>query len=325
MGHSSQTPIVDIGIPTLGGGRFIAEAVESVGLQTMRRWSLFIAGNGVAREDLVCAAGVQPRAGVIEIDAIEETISQARNWTRVIQHGNAPYVALLCDDDRWDPKFLEDRVTFLDQHHDCGFVFSGYVRIDETGRALAESELVAPTGVLQPESFVPLLFQRNVISPPTLVVRREAYEAVGPRYDERFVMIDYEMMLRLASRFPVGYLAQRDCAMRVHPQAYSNSSWREFDPDQWVQFIEHAEQLVDRFMPPGTLPTRLRRRRRAFFEFAAAMAAAEQHSAGDALRYLIRGTRTDPAAVFDSQIVGAFLRRLRGRGLPPPFHGRTKR
>ena len=313
MSDSSQTPIVDVVIPTLGGGRFIREAVESVVQQTMPRWSLFVAGNGVALDHLVAAVGEQPDAGVVEIDAIEENIGQARNWTRAIRHGHAPYVALLCDDDRWEPTFLEDRVRFLDQHRACGFVFSASVRIDETGRRLAESDLLAPTGVLQPESFVPVLFQRNVISPPTLVFRREALEAVGPQYDERFVMIDYEMMLRLAVRFPAGYLAQRDCTMRVHSQAYSNRSWREFDPNQWVRFAEHAERLVNESLPPGTLPTRLRRRRRAFFELAAAMTAAEQRQVGDAIRYLVGGVRTDPAAVFDGQVLDAFVGRLRRR------------
>jgi glycosyltransferase involved in cell wall biosynthesis len=313
MSDSSQTPIVDVVIPTLGGGRFIREAVDSVRQQSMRRWSLFVAGNGVALDHLIAAVGELPGAGGVEIDAIEENIGQARNWTRAIGHGHAPYVALLCDDDRWEPTFLEDRVRFLEQHRDCAFVFSGFVRIDETGRTLAESELLAPTGGLQPESFVPLLFQRNVISTPSLVVRREAYDAVGPHYDERFMMIDYEMMLRLAVRFPVGYLAQRDCAMRVHPKAFSNSSWRQFDSNQWVQFAEHAERLVDRFMAPGTLPARLRRRRRAFYELAAAMSAAEQCSTGDALRYLTRGVRTDPTALFDSQVAGAFLGRVRRR------------
>ncbi len=324
MSDSSQTPVVDVVIPTLGGGRFIREAVESVEQQTLRGWSLFVAGNGVTLAHLVGAVGERPDMGVVEIDAVEENIGQARNWTRAIRHGHAPYVALLCDDDRWDATFLADRVRFLDHHRDCGLVFSGYARIDEAGRTLSASELLAPTGVLRQDTFVPILFQRNVISPPTLVIRREALEAVGPQYDERFVMIDYEMLLRLAVRFPVGYLAQRDCGMRVHSQAYSNSSWREFDPDQWVQFAEHAERLIDESLPPGTLPARLRRRRRAFFELAAAMTAAEQRQAGDALRHLVEGVRTDPAAVFDGQILEAFVGRLRRRR-DWMIHGRRSR
>ena len=63
---------------------------------------------------------------------------------------------------------------------------------------------------------MPLLLRHNLIGMPTVLVRRSAYEAVGPAFDEHTVYFDYQMWLRLALRFPVGYLAVWDASYRVH-------------------------------------------------------------------------------------------------------------
>ena len=48
--------------------------------------------------------------------------------------------------------------------------------------------------------------RHNVIGIPTLLVRRGAYEEVGPAFNEGTVFFDYTMWFRLAFSFPVGYL-----------------------------------------------------------------------------------------------------------------------
>ena len=49
-------------------------------------------------------------------------------------------------------------------------------------------------------------------------VRRSAYAAVGPIFDERFPSWDFDMYLRIAIRFPVGHLDVWDSNFRVHTQ-----------------------------------------------------------------------------------------------------------
>ena len=71
---------------------------------------------------------------------------------------------------------------------------------------------------------MPLLLRHNLIGMPTVLVRRSAYEAVGPAFDEHTVYFDYQMWLRLALRFPVGYLAVWDASYRVHDRQVTMTS-----------------------------------------------------------------------------------------------------
>ena len=104
------------------------------------------------------------------------------------------------------------------------FVFSANREIDERSSETGRSRQVLAEGVHPPEQLVPLLLRHNLIGMPTVLVRRSAYEAVGPAFDEETLYFDYQMWLRLALRFPVGYLAVWDASYRVHDRQVTMTS-----------------------------------------------------------------------------------------------------
>ena len=221
--------------------------------------------------------------------ATGEEIGGAENWTRLIQVGDAPYVALLHDDDLWDPTFLSRRVAFLEENPACAFVFSGNKEIDNAGVVVRETEFVLPEGVYSPETLFPILYEHNVIGPPSILVRRDAYEAVGAYFDSEFFPYwDYEMWLRLASRFPAGYLTVRDCSYRMH-DVRMTFTVRHFGA-AYLQTLDRADELLGEF-PNIAVSPRLRRRRRAQALLTTALdcfEAGERHSGALRLRQAVR-------------------------------------
>jgi glycosyltransferase involved in cell wall biosynthesis len=136
---SRKAPQVDIGLPTRGEAPYIAESIDSILAQTHSAWHLLISENGPEGSEL--GERIRPYLADerIEYSPTGSALGAAKNHTRVIQYGSAPYVAILHDDDRWDPEFLERRVEFLESHPDCSFVFSANREMDgrssETGRS----------------------------------------------------------------------------------------------------------------------------------------------------------------------------------------------
>ena len=181
---SRQGPQVDIGLPTRGEAPYIAESIDSILAQTHSAWHLLISENGPEGSEL--GERIRPYLADerIEYSPTGRDLGAAKNHTRLIQYGSAPYVAILHDDDRWDPEFLERRVEFLESHPDCGFVFSANREMDERSSETGRSRQVLAEGVHPPEELVPLLLRHNLIGMPTVLVRRSAYEAVGPAFDE---------------------------------------------------------------------------------------------------------------------------------------------
>jgi glycosyltransferase involved in cell wall biosynthesis len=312
-------PLVDVGIPTHGRPRFLTDAIECVLAQTYRGWELTISENSA---EGVVADIVKPyleHPKVHYVSTTERFSGPAQAGNVLFGLGEAPYVALLHDDDLWDPEFLARRVDVFREHPECGYVFGGNLNVDEEGRELSRSVPALAGGEHEPETVVPLLLRNESIPmPPTAMIRRGAYEGVGGSFEERFMNADYEMFLRLALRYPVYYLNVWDSAYRIHPQQVT---YRTRVGDQLLAFHDHVDELVRRELPGAQLPETERRRRRAAALVSAAIDALLEADRSRALARLKEAARIRPASLLHARValalpafvLGQFWRRLLGR------------
>lgn len=297
-------------MPTRGEAPYIGEAIGSVRAQTYPDWTLLVSENGPGGGELQHRLRPYLADERVRYSATGGDLGAAQNHTRLLRAGDAPYVAILHDDDRWDPGFLERRVAFLERHPECGFVFSGNREIDETSRESARSELVLTEGVHQPAELVPLMLRRNLVGIPTVLVRRSAYEAVGAEFSEDTIAFDYEMWLRLALRFPVGYLAVRDADYRVHGQQVTMTVRRR--GEEQIRLFEHLGALLD--LTPGIVADRRPLRRRlAGAHLSAALDALQDPDRRPVRRHLADALRISPAAAVDPRMPTALLGLVLGR------------
>jgi len=310
---SEQRAKVDVRIPTRSVAPYIHEAIACVLAQTRQDWTLLISENGAPGgklEQEVQPYLADPRIGY---QAIGADLSAATNHTRLITSGNAPYVGILHDDDRWAPEFLERRIEFLDRHPECGFVFSGNYEIDSRSRRTGESKLILAEGVYQPRELVPLLIRRNVIGMPTLLVRREAYDAVGPAFDEETVFFDYEMWLRLALKYPTGYLPVRDADYRIHDTQITMTSTRR--GEQQVRLFQQVEGMLAS-APEIPVDRRWLNRRIAGAHLSAALDELEDGNRDPARTQIRQALKTYPPSAVDPRTPTALVALALGR------HGR---
>src|SRR5687768_8986516 len=154
-GAAADSHLVDIGIPTRGRPRYLVEALETVLAQTETRWRVTISENDVG--DAAVAAALAP---YLEDPRITHSptgrdIGLAANHTRLLQQATAPYLAILHDDDRWEPHFLERRLAFLQDHPAAGFVFSPALSIDDEGRTIGRFKADFEEGQLEPAVVLP--------------------------------------------------------------------------------------------------------------------------------------------------------------------------
>jgi glycosyltransferase involved in cell wall biosynthesis len=312
-------PLVDVGIPTHGRPRFLTDAIECVLAQTYTGWELTISENsaeGVVA-DIVKPYLEHPKVHYVSTTERFSGPAQAKNV--LFGLGEAPYVALLHDDDLWDPEFLERRVDAFRDHPECGYVFGGNRNIDDEGAELSRSVPALTEGEHESEAVVPLLLRNESIPmPPTAMIRRSAYESVGGSFEERFMNDDYEMFLRLALRYPIYYVDVWDSAYRIHPQQVT---YRTRVGEQLLAFHDHVDELVRRELPRAQLPETERRRRRAAALVSAAIDALLEADRSRALARLKDAARIRPAVLLHPRValalpafvLGQYWRRLLGR------------
>ncbi len=312
MSEAIETPLVDIGIPVHGRSRFVCEAIESVLAQSLRRWRLVVSEDGTGTDEVIRA--VEPYLGDERVAFVTTggPVGAARNMTQLLGVGAAPYVALLHDDDRWDPTFLADRVEFLELHPACGFVFSPVTVLDEHGAYVERWRNRVSDGVHEPRDLVPRLLRNNLIPSPSVLTRRSAYEAVGAAFEPRLRRLyDYEMWLRLALHAPVGFLDVTDAYWRVHGDQSSRSLRDRVD--DFKTFLEIADELVREGLPSARLSRGERRRTLSSWLLTNALDAVEQGDRSVARSCLREALETYPLSGFDPRVPVATLGLLLGR------------
>lgn len=312
--------LVDVGIAAWGDARYLAEAIESVLAQTESRWRLRVSHDGHdddAARRVVTPYLDDPR---ISYEARERRLGAAGNKSWLINQGDAPFVALLDHDDRWDEPFLERRLAFMEDHPECGFVFASTRVVGDDGRELKRWRARLSPGLQPRDDFVERLLAQNMIGASSALVRRAAYEAVGPYFDERFPRTyDYEMWLRLALAFPAGVLPGFDAVWRVHPeQGTSDLSQLE---EEYALLVDHMFSLVRERAPALRLSSRSQRRKLASMLLTGVLNSLERDDRAAAVRYLKRATSTDPLSILDPRAPFALL----GVALGQPGRGAVTR
>ena len=106
---------VDVRIPVLGRSSYVGGAIESVLGQSFPDWSLVVSENGMPDPDVATALLPYLSDTRVRHVRVGAEISAAAHHSRLVQTGEAPYVAVLHDDDRWHPGVLRDRVAALER------------------------------------------------------------------------------------------------------------------------------------------------------------------------------------------------------------------
>jgi glycosyltransferase involved in cell wall biosynthesis len=314
-------PRVDIGMPAYRRPHFIAEAIESVLAQKYTNWRLFVSENGPGGGDVEAAVRPYLSDPRIEFSPTGKNLGAAANWTRVVQAGDAPYFSLIQDDDRWDPEFLGRRVAFLEDNRSCGFVFSGERKMDQNGREIAVERTrslpakdvadVLPEGVYAPREFVQTMYRHKLggIHTPAIcsvgvMSRRSALESVGAYFDGDYPYLywDVELYMRMALRFPTGFLAVRDVTQRIHHPSLTSEA--NFDGEHWISYHLYHSDWFCRALPGLELP---RQFNQVFADayIMAALDALEREDRRKTATYLRRALRRDPGALLNPRVAVA--------------------
>jgi glycosyltransferase involved in cell wall biosynthesis len=305
------SPLVDVAIPTFDRPDYLKETVESVLSQTFDRWRLYISEDGPGSRATARVLEPYLRDSRVHYSPAGEQLKPAGNKNRLLRMGSAPYVAILDDDDRWQPGFLARRIAFLDEQPDCAFVFSAVIRIDADGRPIGEAGAFYGEGLIKSEDFVPRLLQGYFVHTPSVLARRSAYEAVGNTFDETLPYIyDSEMWFRLAVHHPVGFLAGCDAEYRIHE---SQDSFAVRPSAQLLSFLRHAEKVVAQQPWASKLPQEDQRRTRANWFLAATLDDLERGNRRSAYAHLRQAVALDPRSKRDKRAVAALLGLVFGR------------
>ncbi|HSQ58146.1 MAG TPA: glycosyltransferase family A protein [Gemmata sp.] len=195
-----MTPLVSVVMAAKNYARFLPVAVESVLAQTVADWELIIVDDGSTDATPAAARPYLPDARVRYFRS--DRLGQSRAKNLGIGFSRGEFVAFLDADDAWEPTKLEKQLAVFRKEPELGVVFCRRSLMDEKGEPIAaKPHAAAPRGRVLPEMFV-----QNFVCFSSAMVRRAVFAHVG-RFDPQWdLAIDYDLWLRVASRYGFDYV-----------------------------------------------------------------------------------------------------------------------
>ena len=214
--HLNQ-PLVSVVMVVRNVEQFLAEAIESILSQSFTGFEFIILDFGSTDRSKVIAASYAARDDRIRLHEVPTCgLAEARNAACFLAEGE--YIALQDADDISMPDRLLWQVEFMEKNPDFGLVGGAAEWVDVRARSLWT--LNFPTEDCEIRSALSI---RCPFSQTAVVMRREAFVAVGG-YRVVFAQAeDYDLWLRISERFRCANLRQAVVKYRIHPQQLSVS------------------------------------------------------------------------------------------------------
>jgi glycosyltransferase involved in cell wall biosynthesis len=218
-GKGAAAPKVSVLMPVRDGERFIARAIDSVLTQTLSDLELIIVDDGSADGTAAIVSAYAWRDPRIRVARNEshEGISVALN--RAVGLSSAPLLARLDSDDIALPDRLEKQQRWLDSRQEVAVLGGAITYIDHRDRKLRTAFMSSEPNVA--------IRQGPAIAHPTVMMRRDALDAVGGYRRAFDGAEDYDLWLRIGERALMANLNEVVIYYRSHPgQATKQSRTR---------------------------------------------------------------------------------------------------
>lgn len=226
-------PKVSVVIATYNMAQYLPDAVESILAQTYPFLDVHIVDDGSSDETRVVAEKWKsdPRVHY----HWQSNAGQTKAKNAGIRASDGDFVAFCDADDLWTPTKLEKQMPLFDVAGRVGVVYARNRQIRASGEPVPDIRRETyHSGQITQE-----LFQYNFICFGTAVVRRSCLDEFGG-FNEAYRMgIDWDLWLRISTRYEFFFLDDVVYLYRVWPGQMSNN---------WRGRYDHAFRIMRDFM-----------------------------------------------------------------------------
>jgi glycosyltransferase involved in cell wall biosynthesis len=225
--------------------RYLPACVEGIRRQTFRDYEIVAIDDGsqdFSREWLAEQSDIRCIFN-------DENLGTYETLNVGLRSTSGEFVAVLNDDDLWEPEKLSRQVALLEKFPKVGVVHTGGTFIDGDGKRQEGN----PLGFAFPrfetgDVLLGLVYENKVIASAALA-RRACFEQVGEFNREYFGSGDWEMWFRIAEHFDFGFVDAPLTHYRVHGANASHKLERIWQDDEKLRtwMATRLEGLGSRF------------------------------------------------------------------------------
>jgi glycosyltransferase involved in cell wall biosynthesis len=216
---NENRPKWSVMIPTYNRSDFLEEALKSVLAQDPgpELMQIEVVDDGSTQgdsENLVRDVG----KGRVEFYKQPQNVGPPLNWNTCVERARGKWVQILHDDDSVDMGYYAAIDKLIEAHPDLVFAYTRIKTIDDESVWTKDYEPpltgMTETGVWDDAAFH--MTSNNMICVSGVLVRRDAYTAIGGYSPDLVASFDWELWQRLAHFGPFGFLWDSMASYRRH-------------------------------------------------------------------------------------------------------------
>ncbi len=208
---------VSVIIPTFNRKDFLKEAIDSVLSQTYKNFELIVVDDGSTDGTGEMISKYYPQ--IRYFYQKNKGPSAARN--KGIKEAKGEYISFLDSDDLWLKEKLKKQIDFFDKNPEYKICYTDEIWIRNGKRVNPKKKHRKYCGWIF-ERTLPLC----IVSPSSVIIHRNVFENVGLFDEEFFVCEDYDLWLRISSKYPIYFLEEKLIIKRGgHEDQISNLGW----------------------------------------------------------------------------------------------------
>jgi glycosyltransferase involved in cell wall biosynthesis len=232
MSELNKNPLVSIITATYNMGNYVSMAVDSVLAQTYDNVECIVVDDG-SQDDTREVMSAYSSDSRVKFIAQPQNCGQTVTKNRGLQESSGQIIGFLDADNIWKRDKLEKQLPFLDRDNKYGVVYSDLELINGKGEVLDKIKRTYFEGHITAE-----LLKHNFVNFNSALVRRECIEEMGP-FDENFSMgIDWELWLRISTRYHFKFLDEATYYYRIWENQMSHNK---------LKRLNNAKNILEKF------------------------------------------------------------------------------
>ncbi len=234
-------------IPTYNCAAYLRQTLASVlqqdpGPEVMQ---IEVVDDGSTRDDPAAVVNELGR-GRVKFYRQPQNVGAIANFNTCIQRSAGQLVHILHGDDLVADGFYQQLGAALLQNDAVGAVCCRQTFIDETGLPLVTTRPELPAAGIWANA-LEVLAVSNRVQPPALVVKRQVYQTLGGFIPALFHSADWELLVRIASRYAVWYTPE---PLALYRQHRASDTSRLLQTGANLQDRRHCIYTCRAYLPP---------------------------------------------------------------------------
>jgi len=212
---------VTIIMPNYNGAKYIGKAIHSVFSQNYSNWELLIVDDCSTDSSINIMMkwrGICKQIYILSTERNSGSPAAARNMAMGLRSPESKYIAFLDSDDYWRQDKLEKQVKYMEYsiyytgltYHDAELYSEGYCKPPRPQRWSTRNKPYQGHCFNQ-------LFKRNFMPASSIMVRADVIDQLSYWQDISMkISHDWDMWLRIANKYYIGYIPQALGTLRLH-------------------------------------------------------------------------------------------------------------